>query len=140
MDFSSKGYMRKAEVMFSVQCYSEALEAYLKCFQLSASDKEHFHEMAKKCKREMAKESSLNEQYPFVGAAIGIVVSVCGVTLDAIASGANSMIAHPFLKILVVILVSASCYFVALQYRRLIVNSRRQLLEPPIDIGLSEKY
>ena len=131
--------MRKAEVLVSVQCSSEALEAYLKCFQLSFSDKEHFHEMAKKCKREMAKEVSMNEQYPFVGAAIGIVLSVCGVTLDALASGANSMIAHPFIKILVVMLVSASCYFVALHYRRFTVSSRRQLLEPPIDISTSEK-
>ena len=131
--------MRKAEVLFAVQCYSEAQDAYMKCFQLSASEKEQFHDMAKKCKREIARENSLNEQYPYVGAAIGIVVSVCGVTIDALASGVNSMIAHPFLKILVVLLVSASCYFVALNYRRFIVSSRRQLLEPPIDLGLSEE-
>ena len=126
--------------MFAIQCYSEAAEGYLKCFQLSANDKDHFHEMAKKCKREMAKECSLNEQYPFVGAAIGIVVSVCGVTFDALVSGANSVIAHPFLKIFVVIFISASCYFVARYFRRFIVSSRRHLLEPPIDIGLSEMH
>ena len=35
-------------MLFAVQCYSEAQDAYMRCFQLSASEKEQFHEMAKK--------------------------------------------------------------------------------------------
>jgi tetratricopeptide (TPR) repeat protein len=63
--------LRKAEVLYALQSYPEALETFQKCFQLSRNEKEQFHDLAKKCKREMAKESSLNDQYPFVGAAIG---------------------------------------------------------------------
>ena len=68
---SVKGHLRKAEVLQAAQQYNEAKECYMKCFQLSARDKEDFMEMAKRCKREQAKESSLDEQFPFVSAASG---------------------------------------------------------------------
>jgi hypothetical protein len=42
---------------------------------------------------------------------------VAGVALDAFATGSDSVIAHPFLKVIVVILVSATCYFFSLKYR-----------------------
>ena len=66
-----QGHCRKAEVFYEVQNYKGALECYQKCFQLSMKEKDQFMESVRKCKRDLAKENSLDDQYPFIGAAIG---------------------------------------------------------------------
>ena len=66
---------------------------------MSSNEKAHFMELVGKCRRELARDKNLDGQYPFVGAAIGIVVSVLGVIFDFVAHKQNSVIAHPFLKV-----------------------------------------
>lgn len=93
----------------------------------------HF-EFASKAKKELAKQRTLDAQYPFVGAAVGILVAVAVVVYDYAANGPKSYIGHPLLKVLVVIAVSGSCFGVANFMRDQVVASRKTMLEPPPDM------
>ena len=53
---------------------------------------------SKRCKREIAKQKSFDAQIPFVGAAVGIVVSTLAVVWDFVIFGHESLIASPILK------------------------------------------
>ena len=53
---------------------------------------------SKRCKREISKQKSMDKQYPFVGAAVGIVLSTLAVVADFIAHGTTSLIANPIFK------------------------------------------
>ena len=53
---------------------------------------------SKRCKREISKQKSMDTQYPFVGAAVGIVLSTLAVVADFIVYGTASLVAHPILK------------------------------------------
>ena len=75
-------------------------QLFLKCFQMSTNEKEHCMDWVRKCRRDLARDQGLYRQYPFVGAAIGIVISVLGVIFDFLVYKQDSLIAHPFLKVL----------------------------------------
>ena len=125
-----------AEVYYETQNYDLAVEAYQKCFQFASNreEKEPFLDLARKCRKEAAKQRSQDAQYPYVGAAIGILVAVAAVVVDFAILGTNSFISHPLLKVGVVIAVSFSCYLVAYLMRSQIVGSRKTFLEPPPDL------
>ena len=131
---TSHGYLRKAEVMFSVGDYAQALGLYQKCFQLSHKDKDSFMERIRKCQKLAARETGLDQQIPFVGAAIGIVVSILVVIADYVSQREESPLSHPFLKVVFVVLVSGLCFAMAQLYRKVTVKSKRNALEPPVDI------
>ena len=122
-----------AEVYQETQNYAMAVEAFQKCFQNSANrgEKESFLDSSRKCRREAAKQRSLDAKYPFVGAAIGILLAVAAVLGDIAISGANSMIMHPLLKVCVVVAVSFSCFLVASLIRNQVVLSRKTIIDPP---------
>ena len=134
------GHARKAEVYYDTRNFEDAARELQLCFQLSDPErKQTYFDMSIKSKRELSKQQTLDVQYPFVGAAVGILLAVAGVVLDYIFYGSKSFIAHPLLKVLVVLAVSGSCYGAATLMRDQMVKGRRALLEPPPDIfGLSE--
>ena len=139
--YSVQGYSRMSEVYYQTQNYDMATEAFQKSFQHSASreEKESFLDWSRKCKRELAKQRSLESRYPFVGAAIGIVIAVVAIAADFATYGTESMIGHPLIKVCVVVVVSISCYIVATFIRNQIISSRKSILEPPPDLFGDEK-
>lgn len=131
-----------AEVYQETRNYEMAVEAFQKCFQHSGNrdERESFLDSSRKCRREAAKQKSLDAQYPFLGAAIGILVAVAAVVADFAISGSNSLIGHPLLKVCVVVAVSCSCYLIASLIRNQVVLSRKTIIEPPPDLfGEQEK-
>ena len=130
-----------SEIYYQTQNYDMAVEAFQKSFQNSASreEKESFLDWSRRCKRELSKQKSLEARYPFVGAAIGIVIAVVAVATDFAAYGSESMIGHPLVKVLVVVVVSFSCYIVATFIRNQIISSRKSILQPPPDLFGDDK-
>ena len=140
--FSSlQGHIRRAEIYHETQNYELAVDAFQKCFQISASreEKESFLDLSRKCRREAAKQRQLDAKYPFLGAAIGILIAVAAVVADFAVSGPDSFISYPLLKVGVVVAVSFSCYLVATLMRNQIVSSRKSILEPPPDLFEEQK-
>jgi len=130
------GHLRLAEVYFETGHYTLALPEISKCFTLSQvkAEKDYLLEWQRKCRRDAAKQKMKDEQLPYVGAAIGIVIASLGVVADALAYGSSSYIAHPVLKAIIVIIIAGSCFLVAYLIQRQTINSRKALLEPPIDL------
>ena len=130
-----------SEVYYQTQNYDMAIEAFQKSFQHSTSreEKEYFLDWSRKSKRELAKQRSLEARYPFVGAAIGIVVAVVAIAADFATYGTESIIGHPLIKVCVVVVVSLSCYIVASFIRSQIISSRKSILQPPPDLFGDEK-
>ena len=130
------GHLRLAEVYYETGHYVEALPEINRCFQLAPSklEKDHLLEWQKKCRKNAAKQRMKDQQLPFVGAAIGIVIASLGVVADALAYGSASVIAHPVLKALVVILLACACYIIALLVKRNAINNRKALLQSPPDL------
>ena len=129
------GHLRLAEVYFETGHYTQALPEISKCFTLSQvkAEKDYLLEWQRKCRRDAAKQKMKDEQLPYVGAAVGIVIASLGVVADALAYGSSSYIAHPVLKAIIVIVIAGSCFLVAYLIQRQTINSRKALLEPPID-------
>ena len=82
--FSLQGYLRMAEVYYQTQNYHLAVEAYQKCFQSSANreEKESFFDLSRKCRKESDRQRMIESRYPFLGAAIGILIAVGAVVGD----------------------------------------------------------
>ena len=76
--------------MFLIQFF---FKKYKILFQAS------FFESASKAKKELGRQRTLDAQYPFVGAAVGILVAVAVVVYDYVANApGQSYIGHPLLK------------------------------------------
>lgn len=116
---SSIGHAKKADVLMAVGDFELGHEALLTAFKAakSAKEKEAFMDQIKKCKREVNRVRAMKEQFPWVGAAVGIVVSVLGVVADVVVNKSDSLIAHPLLKVGIVVLVASTCYFFATRYK-----------------------
>ena len=71
------GHLRLAEVYYETGHYIEALPIIGKCFTVTngKSEKDYLLEWQRKCRRDAAKQKMKDEQLPFVGAAIGIVIA-----------------------------------------------------------------
>ena len=130
-----------SDVYYQTQNYDMAVEAFQKCFQHSVNreEKESFLDLSRKCRKESAKQRSLEARYPFVGAAIGILIAVAAVVADFIAYGTESMLGHPLIKVCVVLVVSFSCYLVASLIRNQVILSRKAMLDPPPDLFGDDK-
>jgi len=130
------GHVRKAQIFYASQNFAEAIQEFQTSFRMStdAKEKASYFENASKAKKELAKQRTLDAQYPFVGAAVGILVAVAVVVYDYAVNGPKSYIGHPLLKVLVVIAVSGSCFGVANFMRDQVVASRKTMLEPPPDM------
>ncbi|XP_059087144.1 uncharacterized protein LOC131883648 [Tigriopus californicus] len=101
---------------------------------MSHWDKDFYMDWVKRCKRELAKETALDDEYPFVGAAVGIVVSTIGVVVDTLWNQDEPWLPHPFLKVTMVLTVSFLAFFVCKMYRKFKQQSHQSLLDPPLDL------
>ncbi len=127
------GHLRKAEIFYETGHLLEAIPEIGKCFDLATTkeEKEQVLQWQKKCRSEASRQRMREEQLPYVGAAVGIVISSIGVVADALAYGSGSYIAHPVLKALVVMITAGTCYLAALFYRYKSGQTRKALLAPP---------
>jgi len=137
------GHVRLAEIYLATANYQEALGCYQMGFQCLDSDKIHCKTQMDRCKRELALDTKTHTQLPWVGSALGIIVSSMFLVLDYLAHGIESYLAHPLLKVGVCGAAACAGYLCGRLYREYTVRLRKQMLEPPLDLladfGLFEK-
>jgi len=113
-------HQRSAEVFLSAGEHAKAHESYLKCFSLTAerAEKDQFMELMKACKREAARKRAADEQYPWLGAALGIALTVALLVVDQLWSPLREpALAHPLAKAAAVLAGSGLCYAVVRAHR-----------------------
>lgn len=128
------GHYRLGEVYLQTCNYDSALTCYQTAFQCNDSDKATCKERMDKCRKETAMDARNQGQLPWVGCALGIILSSLVVVLDYLSHGTTSTIAHPLAKMGVCLGCAAIGYWGALLYRGYTVGLRKQMLEPPPDL------
>ena len=87
-----------------------------------------------RCRREMALDTRSHMQLPWVGSALGIIVSSMFLVLDFLSHGSASYLAHPLLKVGVCGAAAWGGYGSGKLYREYTIRLRKQVLEPPLDL------
>jgi len=128
------GHHRTGEIQLQTCNYQAALAAFQRAFQCHDSDKVTCKEMMDKSKRELTADLKHSEQLPWVGCALGMVVSSLIVVLDYLSYGNDSSLAHPMLKVGVCVLTATLGYWSTVAYRSYTERLRKQVLEPPVDL------
>jgi len=152
---SSTGHVRRAEICFATFNFDDALQSFQKAFQCSDSDKSLAMEWMTKCRREMARDVHNDKQFPWVGAAVGIIGSSLLLVLNYLVNNASSRsggedkpggggwleepggegwLDHPLVLVTVVVATAAASHWLARVYRNSVKKTRKSLLEPPVDL------
>lgn len=127
-----KGYYRKAEVEFRAEHYKEAMESFRKALQLSGDDPKVLDQL-RKSRREFEKQTKVDSQIPWMGAATGFVLGVLIVVFD-VGIRKEPYLLNPIWMTAVVMTAALICFFIARFHRNSLQGQRKSLLEPPVDL------
>merc|ERR1719481_246197 len=108
------GHYRLGEIQLQTCNYEPALAAFQTAFRCQDSDKLACKEQMDKAKRELALDSRHHQQLPWVGAALGMVISSLIVVLDYLSHGTQSR--------------------GSVGYRAYTVSLRQEVLQSPVDL------
>ncbi|XP_021937921.1 STI1-like protein [Zootermopsis nevadensis] len=133
----AKGYFRKAEVEFSTFRFSDALISYGHALKLQPNDPSILEAIVKTSK-ERQKDRRADDQIPWLGAGVGIIMGVIIVIADNILTHKPTLV-HPILMALLTVAVAAIGYGVARGLRYYMKCQREALLEPPLDFLRDDK-
>ncbi|XP_064092384.1 uncharacterized protein LOC135205554 [Macrobrachium nipponense] len=128
----AKGWFRKGEVEYATNHFAEALESYRRASQLQ--DDPTLLECVLRTNREMTRQQKVDQQTPWVGAGIGLILGVLIVVGDAVLAK-QSVLSHPVLQSIITVIFSLFGLGLGYCYRLYIQNQRSALLEPPIDLA-----
>lgn len=126
----AKGYYRKAEVEFATHHYKDACKSYEIALAFQMHD-ETIIKALEKCRLYFLKDMRLDDQIPWVGCGVGIILSACMVVTDYLYTRNPT---HPALLCFLTIFVSSIGYGLAKAYRYYVKCQRKSLLEPPINL------
>lgn len=133
----AKGYFRKAEVEFSTFHFSDALISYRIALKLQPNDPDILKAILK-TSQQKEKDRRADDQIPWLGAGVGIIMGVIIVIADHILTYKPTIV-HPILMALLTIAVAMIGYGVAWWSRYYIKCQREELLEPPVDLVQDDK-
>jgi len=138
-DNLSVGHVRRGEVCFATFNFPLALESFKRGFQCGDSDKNLVMDWMTRCKREIARDLATDKQFPWVGAALGIIGSSLLLVLHFLAYSLEEdrdigWMDHPAVKVVVVVVSAVMSRWAATQYRGYVKNTRKGFLEPPVDL------
>ncbi|KAK9507035.1 hypothetical protein O3M35_008865 [Rhynocoris fuscipes] len=127
-----KGYFRKGEVEAATFHFAEAMLSYRCALELIPNDP-IVNEAIKRTTVLLNKEKKANEQVPWLGAGIGIIIGVVIVLADQIFT-AKPAVTHPLLMAALTISVALIGYALAKAFRYYIGCQRKGLLDAPLDL------
>ncbi|RZF48607.1 hypothetical protein LSTR_LSTR011238 [Laodelphax striatellus] len=131
-----KGYFRLGEVQRSTYHFVEALLSYGRAMELTPSDVTVMEALTKTA-RESQNMKKADEQIPWLGAGLGIIIGVAIVLADYAVSKKPSL-THPVLMALLTIAIAMMGYGFARAYRYYKKCQWDGLLEPPVDFFKGE--
>ncbi|GAB6019492.1 hypothetical protein CHUAL_001069 [Chamberlinius hualienensis] len=128
----AKGYFRKAEVLFAANQFIEAAEIYQEAHRLQPSDATLLNYI-KKCHAEVNRIKKQDEQMPWLGSAVGLLLGILVVLLEYTVLQ-NSFLPHVIAQAFVVLLVGVAGYFIAVVVRNNVRSYRDSMIEKPVDL------
>jgi len=132
----AKGYFRKAEVEYEICKYEDAMESYALALRLTPEDA-HIYEKLQQASRCKARDKKADQQVPWVGAGIGIVIGAVLMVTDFTLAKVPT---HPLLMAIVTVIIAFLGYGVGKGYRYYIRSQRNAMVDiPNLDLGEEEE-
>ncbi|KAK8745472.1 hypothetical protein OTU49_000205, partial [Cherax quadricarinatus] len=103
----AKGYFRRGEVEFATSHFGQALESYRRASQLQNDPT--LLECVLRANREMTRQQKVDQQTPWVGAGIGLILGVLVVVGDAIIAKESVLTVSSLCAMYVGIIFTYSC-------------------------------
>ncbi|XP_026290831.1 uncharacterized protein LOC113215417 [Frankliniella occidentalis] len=128
----AKGYFRKGEVEFATFHFSDALSSYGKALARQRDDPNIRHALTKTTQGWL-RDRRADEQIPWLGAGVGIIIGVVIVISDQTIAPKPTL-THPIVMALLTISIALVGFAIAKGIRYYIKCQRKSLLEPPIDL------
>ncbi|XP_014244695.1 hsp70-Hsp90 organizing protein 1-like [Cimex lectularius] len=128
----AKGYFRKGEVEAATFQYEDALLNY-KCALEHQPGDAVITEAMKRVTTQINKDKRANEQVPWLGAGVGIIIGVIIVIADQLFTNTPS-ISHPIVMAILTISIAVIGFGLAKGYRYYVECCRKGLLDPPPDL------
>ncbi|XP_076643686.1 uncharacterized protein LOC143353954 [Halictus rubicundus] len=133
----TKGYFRKAEVESQTFRFSEALQSYNIALSLQPNEPTILEAM-NKVSMLLIKDKRADQQIPWLGAGVGIILGVIVVIADYVFTNKPSL-THPLLMASLTMSIAMLGFGVAKGFRYFVKCQRKSLLEPPIDLFGEDK-
>ena len=128
----TKGYFRKAEVESQTFRFSEALQSYNKALSLQPNEPTILEAMHR-VSRLLIQDRRADQQIPWLGAGVGIILGVIVVIADYVFTNKPTL-THPFLMALLTISIAMLGFTIAKGFRYFVKCQRKSLLDPPVDL------
>ncbi|XP_071449535.1 stress-induced-phosphoprotein 1-like [Hetaerina americana] len=128
----AKGYFRKAEVEFATFHFSDALLSYKMALDLQPDD-QSIMEAIRRATQGRQKDRKADEQIPWLGAGIGIIIGVT-IVIGEHALTQKPTLGHPILMALLTIGIAMFGYGIARGFRYYVKCQRKALLQAPVDL------
>ncbi|XP_046400546.1 stress-induced-phosphoprotein 1-like [Ischnura elegans] len=125
----AKGYFRKGEVEYATFHFSDALLSYKMALDLQPDD-QSIMEAIRRATQGWQKDRKADEQIPWLGAGIGIIIGVTIVIAEHVLMQKPTL-GHPILMALLTIGIAMLGYGIARGFRYYVKCQRKALLEDP---------
>lgn len=122
----SKGYFRKGEVELKLSSYNEALESYNKALSLQPNEPKILEAM-NKASRSLIKDRRADQQIPWLGAGVGIILGVTVVIADYVFTNKPTL-THPLLMALLTMSVAMIGFGIAKGLRYFLKHQRKSMI------------
>lgn len=133
----TKGYFRKGEVESQTFRFCEALESYGKALSLQPNEPKIVEAMHR-ASRALVKDERADQEIPWLGAGIGIILGVIVVIADYVFTNKPTL-THPLLMALLTMSIAMLSFGIAKGFRYFVKCQRKSLLEPPVDLLNDDK-
>lgn len=133
----SKGYFRKGEVELRTFRFGEALKSYSRALSLQPNEPKIL-EAINTASRSLIKDQRADQQIPWLGAGVGIILGVIVVIADYVFTNKPTL-TYPLLMALLTISIAMLGFVIAKGFRYFIKCQRKSLLDPPVDLFPDEK-
>ncbi|XP_012527738.2 hsp70-Hsp90 organizing protein 3 [Monomorium pharaonis] len=122
----SKGYFRRGEVELKLSSYDEALKSYNKALSLQPNEPKILEAM-NKASRLLIKDRRADQQIPWVGAGVGIILGVTVVIADYVFTNKPTL-THPLLMALLTMSIAMIGFGIAKGLRYFLKHQRESIL------------
>ncbi|XP_011638438.1 uncharacterized protein LOC105428067 [Pogonomyrmex barbatus] len=129
-----QGYFRKGEVELKLSSYNEALESYNKALSLQPNEPKILEAM-NKASRSLIKDRRADQQIPWLGAGVGIILGVTVVIADYVFTNKPTL-THPLLMALLTMSVAMIGFGIAKGLRYFLKHQRKSILMGDFPLGL----
>nr|XP_012140752.1 PREDICTED: stress-induced-phosphoprotein 1-like isoform X1 [Megachile rotundata] len=131
------GYFRKAEVESQTFHFSEALHSYNKALMFQPNEPTILEAM-NRVSRLLIQDKRADQQIPWLGAGVGIILGVIVVIADYVFTNKPTL-THPLLMVLLTMSIAMLGFGIAKGFRYFVKCQRKSLLEPPVDLFGKDK-